>query len=140
MKTIEVKVNDIDYVVHSLNAHDASYLAVQFMPILVSLQAAISIADGGSAISSALASLTKEKYNEIVFSLFALVKRRDSNALCDVFKNGHFIYAEIKEDPYIYLSLLKESFMLSFGDFLFSAARAFPAVAGVLNIKSTTQA
>lgn len=140
MKTVEIKLNDVDYVVSSMNAHDASYLAVQFMPILMSLQSAISSTDSTQAISSALSSLTKEKYNEIVYSLFALIKKRDHNMMCDVFKDGVFLYDDIKSDPYVYMSLLKESFMLSFADFLASAARAFPSAAAALKGQSSTQA
>lgn len=140
MKTIEIKLNEVEYVIHSMNAHDASYLAVQFMPILMSLQSAISATDSTTAISGALNGLTKEKYNEIVYSLFSLIKKRDHNALCDVFKNGVFLYEDIQCDPYIYMSLLKESFMLSFKDFLASAARAFPSAATALKGQLNTQA
>lgn len=139
MKTIEVKLNDVDYIIQNMNAHDASYLAVQFMPILMSLQSAISANDSTQAISGALGGLTKEKYNEIVYSLFGLIKKRDHNVLCDVFKDGVFMYEDIKNDPYVYMSLLKESFMLSFADFLASAARAFPSAAAALKGQSSTQ-
>jgi hypothetical protein len=138
MKTIEVKLNDVDYVIAGMNAHDSSYLAVQFMPILLSLQSAISSTDSTTAISGALGGLTKDKYNEIVYSLFGLIKKRDHNVLCDVFKDGIFLYNDIKNDPYVYMSLLKESFMLSFADFLASAARAFPSAAAALKGPSST--
>ncbi|MBL0320454.1 MAG: hypothetical protein IPP74_14360 [Alphaproteobacteria bacterium] len=139
MKTIEIKLNDADYIIQGLNAHDASYLAVQFMPILLSLQSAIT-SDSTTAIAGALSGLTKDKYNEIVFSLFSLIKKREHNVLCDIFKNGVFMYEDVKNDPYLYMSLLGQSFMLSFGDFLDSAARAFPSAAAALNIQSNTQA
>lgn len=140
MKTIDVKINDVDYVITALNAHDAAFLAVQFMPILISLQSAVSATDEGQNIASALGGLTKEKYNEIVFSLFANIKKREHNILCKIFDGGVFLYSDINEDPYIYMSLLKESFMLSFKDFLASAARAFPSAATALNIPLSTPA
>ena len=140
MKTVEIKINEFDYIITALNAHDASFLAVQFMPILISLQSALTSSDSGQAIASALGALSKEKYNELTFSLFSRIKRRDHNALCDIYQGGQFIYEDINQDAYVYISLLKESFMLSFKDFLASAARAFPSVATALNIESNTQA
>lgn len=140
MKTVEVKINDVDYIVNALNAHDAAYLAVQFMPILISLQTAVSDNDQGHGIASALGGLTKDKYNEIVYALFTNIKKRDNNILCKVFDGGQFVYSDINQDPYVYISLLKESFLLSFKDFLTSAARAFPSVATALNVTSNTQA
>jgi hypothetical protein len=140
MKTVEVKINDIDYVVQALNAHDASFLAVQFLPILISLQSAVSTNDDGNGIATALGALTKEKYNDVTHALFSNIKRRDANLLCKIFDNGQFIYADINEDAYVYISLLKESFMLSFKDFLASAARAFPSVATALSMQSSTPA
>lgn len=140
MQTKEITLNEIVYVITRLNAHDSSFLAIQFLPILASLQSALGAQKDATALAGVLAGLTKEKYDEIVFALFCRIKRREHNALFNIFDNGVIVYEDIKSDPFLYLSLLKESFMLSFGDFLVSAARAFPSVATALKDPSNTPA
>jgi len=131
MKTIEVKLNDVTYVVGRLNAKDATFItATIFVPILAALEAS-SAPGQEEAFSKIMSGLSRKQYEDVTDSLFSLIKIKENNILCDVFSHGKFNYENVQDDPYIYLSLLKASFELSFGDFFDSAARVFPFVAAV---------
>lgn len=130
MKTVEISVNDKSYVVGRLNAKDSTFITLTiFMPIYAALETAA--AGGSDSFTTILNGLDKKQYDFVTDSLFSLVKVKESNVLCNVFSNGNFIYENVVEDPDIYLSILKASFELSFGDFFDSAARLFPLVSKV---------
>lgn len=141
MKTVDIKVGEAEYVIGRLNAQDSSFFCLNmFMPILAALPAAATNVGDVSAIGNILRGLKREDYNEVTHALFSLIKKRDRNVLCDVFKDGRFVYEDIQDDAEVYLTLLRESFKLSFLDFFVSAARVFPAVAVFLDAMKTMRA
>lgn len=137
MKTVEVELNGINYIIPSMNAQDATYWVIQMMPVIAPLSGAIS---KEGELSNALSGLSKEKYTDIVNALFSGIKRMENGVTAHIMSNGTFMYDDIGSDVFVYLSLLKESFTLNFKDFLASAAKVFPAAAAILNTQSSTRA
>jgi len=139
VKTVAIELNGIAYLISAMNAHDATYWTIQMMPVLASLQSVVGSGGEASGLASALSGLSKQKYTDIVTALFEGIKRRENGVISNVVRDGMFMYEEVKLDAYIYLFILKESFMLNFKDFLASAAKVFPAAAAILNTQSNTQ-
>lgn len=133
MKTIEVKLDGKEFVIGRLDAQKSAFLSFTiFTPFLLSIDAAAK--SGGQEVSALLGLLTgleEDKFNKMVQSLFPLIKIRENNVLCNIYSDGIFTYQNLADDPYIFMSLLKASIELSFGDFFDSAARVFPVVAAI---------
>ena len=128
MKTIEIKVKDKEYTIGRMNAKDASFIAItMIVPLLASLEEA-NASGNTDILCKILKGLSKDEMSKLSDSLFEEVKLREHNVLCSVFKSGQFMYEDILDDYEIYLSLLKASVELSFGDFLASAGRVFPKI------------
>lgn len=140
MKTVEIELNGVNYSITAMNAHDATYWTIQMMPVIASLQIVATSNSDSSSLASALSGLSKQKYTDIVTALFEGIKKNDHGVTASIIRDGAFMYDDVKSDAYIYLSLLKESFMLNFKDFLVSAAKVFPAAAAILSTQSSTQA
>lgn len=137
MKTVEIEIKDVKYSITRMNSHDAAYWSGQLSPILASIYAAVA---GKIDAASALSGLNKAKYNDIVMALFEGIKKHESSTTSNIVRDGVLMYCEIKEDDETYLTLLKESFMLTFKDFFCSALKVFPALSQALSMLSSTQA
>lgn len=137
MKTVEIEIKGVNYSITRMNAHDSTYWSIQLSPSLTSIFCAVS---GRIDASNALSGLSKEKYKDIVMALFETIKRHESGAVSNIVRNGALMYDDINEDNETYLTLIRESFMLTFKDFFSSALKVFPALSLALNMLSSTQA
>lgn len=133
MKTVEIHLDGKDFVVGRLDAQKSTFISFTiFTPLLLSLEAAAKSAGQDMAsLMTMLSGLEESKFNKIVQELFPLIKIREKNMLCSIYSDGVFTYQNFADDPYIFMSLLKASIELSFGDFFDSAARIFPIVAAI---------
>lgn len=132
MKTIELNLEGRDYVVGRLDAKQSSFICMTiFTPLLLAMQSEAQTKGEAGMLCNMLMGLDEAQYNRVVDPLFALMKVKEGNKLCNIFSQGQFIYANIADDPFIFMSLLKAAIELSFGDFFDSAARIFPFVAVV---------
>lgn len=137
MKTVEIEIKGVNYSITRMNSHDSTYWSIQLSPTVASI---VGVVSGKIDASNALSGLSKEKYKEIVMALFGTIKRHESGTVSDIVRNGVLMYDDINHDNETYLTLIRESFKLTFKDFFSSALKVFPELSLALNMLSSTQA